>query len=94
LEGEVPVPKIQHLNTMFGAAPEEGGGTAQGLDFAQVVGAEDDPANAKIGLLGGKAQDCAAAADLDIVRVGTQAKDAQWFRSLRMKNEAKQTALL
>src|SRR5271169_4375310 len=93
LKREIAVAEPQYLDLLFRDVFEEGGRAVTRLDLARTRAAEDDPPHDKIGRLGGEAQDCSAAADLDVVGMRTQAQQLQLPAHFRRKNEAKQTPL-
>jgi hypothetical protein len=53
----------------------------------QRLGAVDDPSHHELGHLGSEAQNGSAAADFDVVGVGTQAEELQRPSRLRRKNQ-------
>ena len=74
LEREIPVSEPQHLDLSLRNVFEEGGRAVPCLGRARPGVTENDPSHDESGHLSGEAQDRAATADLDIVRVRTQAK--------------------
>jgi hypothetical protein len=74
LEGKISVTKTKDFDLFLGDILKEGGRTIPRLGLALAGGAEDDPSHDEIWDLGSETQNCSAAADLDIIGMGTQAK--------------------
>lgn len=73
-KGEVAVAKRMHGDMRRTRAGKEGRGASQRLGFAQGRSAEDDPMDLETRMRGRQPQDAAAAADLNVVAVRSQAE--------------------
>ena len=78
LGGEIPIAEPKHLDLLSQKhAQERRPRCSAPRSRAGSIAAENDPSHDEIGYLGSDAQNGSAAADLDVVGVGTQAKQLQ-----------------
>jgi hypothetical protein len=77
LKREISITKAQYLYLFIANAFEERCCTISSLGPARTRSAENDPAHDEIAKVGSQAQNCSAAADLNIVGMGAQAKQLQ-----------------
>ena len=86
LGGEISVAEPKHLDLFLRHTLKDGGRAVARLGPTLVIAAENDPSHDETGHLVSDAQNGSAAADLDVVGVGTQAKQLKWPLPVRWKN--------
>ena len=86
LRGEVAITEPEHLNLLLGNMLKNGGCAVPRLGSTPFIAAENDPSHDETGDLGSNAQNGSAAADLDVVGMGTQAKQSKWLSPGRRNN--------
>jgi hypothetical protein len=74
LRGKVAIAEPKHLDLFLRNMLKNGGGAVPRLGPTPLIAAENDPSHDEARYLGSDAQNGSAAADLDVVRVGTQTK--------------------
>src|SRR6185437_3846429 len=77
VEGHEAVAEIEDLDVRLGGAVEKGGGAGARLGGADGIAGKHHPADRETRDLGGEAEDRAAAADLDVVRVRAETEQAE-----------------
>ena len=77
LGGEVAIAESKHLDLFLWNMLKNRGRAISRLVPTPLVAAENDPSHDETRYLGSNAQNGSAAADLDVVRVGTQAKQPE-----------------
>src|SRR4029077_14002818 len=77
LGGEVAITEPQHLDLLLRNMLKNGGRAVPPLGPTPLIAAENDPPHDETRSLGSDAQNGPAAPDLDVVGVGTQAKQPQ-----------------
>jgi len=86
LGGEIPVAESKHLDLFLGNILKNGSRAVPRLGSTLRIPAENDPSHDETRHLGSDAQNGSAASDLDIIGVGTQAKQPKWPSFIRRKN--------